>query len=120
MEHPLEARVDEVPEFHATDHRFEVDAVHVEALAADCHPGPREPRVRASGRSITRTPLLMTAINVEAVDAPIIAMDKSFEEFPMGKGDKRSFKGKVFKGSYGKTRLRKITRKKTATTVKKK
>ena len=24
----------------------------------------------------------------------------------MGKGDKRSFKGKVFKGSYGKTRLR--------------
>ncbi|HXS53031.1 MAG TPA: 30S ribosomal protein THX [Usitatibacter sp.] len=31
----------------------------------------------------------------------------------MGKGDKRSFKGKVFKGSYGKTRLRK-GRKKTA------
>ena len=26
----------------------------------------------------------------------------------MGKGDKRSFKGKVFKGSYGKTRLRKV------------
>jgi ribosomal small subunit protein bTHX len=25
----------------------------------------------------------------------------------MGKGDKRSFKGKVFKGSHGKTRLRK-------------
>ena len=25
----------------------------------------------------------------------------------MGKGDKRTFKGKVFKGSYGKTRLRK-------------
>jgi ribosomal small subunit protein bTHX len=25
----------------------------------------------------------------------------------MRKGDKRSFKGKVFKGSYGKTRLRK-------------
>jgi ribosomal small subunit protein bTHX len=25
----------------------------------------------------------------------------------MGKGDKRSFKGKVFKGSYGKTRRRK-------------
>ena len=24
----------------------------------------------------------------------------------MGKGDKRSFKGKVFKGSYGKSRLR--------------
>jgi ribosomal small subunit protein bTHX len=24
----------------------------------------------------------------------------------MGRGDKRSFKGKVFKGSYGKTRLR--------------
>lgn len=24
----------------------------------------------------------------------------------MGKGDKRSFKGKVFKGSYGKTRPR--------------
>jgi 30S ribosomal protein S31 len=30
----------------------------------------------------------------------------------MGKGDKRSFKGKVFKGSYGKTRPRK---KKSAT-----
>ncbi len=30
----------------------------------------------------------------------------------MGKGDKRSFKGKVFKGSHGKTRLRK--RKKAA------
>ena len=25
----------------------------------------------------------------------------------MGRGDKRSFKGKVFKGSYGKTRQRK-------------
>jgi len=25
----------------------------------------------------------------------------------MGKGDKRSFKGKVFKGSYGNTRTRK-------------
>ena len=25
----------------------------------------------------------------------------------MGRGDKRSFKGKVFRGSYGKTRLRK-------------
>ena len=25
----------------------------------------------------------------------------------MGKGDKRSFKGKVFKGSYGKTRPKK-------------
>ena len=25
----------------------------------------------------------------------------------MGKGDKRSFKGKVFKGSFGKTRRRK-------------
>jgi 30S ribosomal protein S31 len=35
----------------------------------------------------------------------------------MGKGDKRSFKGKVFKGSYGKTRPRK---KKKATTPKKK
>ena len=30
----------------------------------------------------------------------------------MGRGDKRSFKGKVFKGSYGKTRPR---RKKPAT-----
>jgi 30S ribosomal protein S31 len=28
----------------------------------------------------------------------------------MGKGDKRSFKGKVFKGSYGKTRPRKKKR----------
>ncbi len=31
----------------------------------------------------------------------------------MGKGDKRSFKGKVFKGSYGKTRPRHL-KKKTA------
>ena len=35
----------------------------------------------------------------------------------MGRGDKRSFKGKVFKGSYGKTRPRIPTRKKTAETV---
>jgi 30S ribosomal protein S31 len=26
----------------------------------------------------------------------------------MGKGDKRSFKGKVFKGSFGKTRPRRV------------
>ena len=32
----------------------------------------------------------------------------------MGKGDKRSFKGKVFKGSYGKTRPRYITKKAAA------
>ena len=31
----------------------------------------------------------------------------------MGKGDKRSFKGKVFKGSFGKTRPRHV-KKKTA------
>ena len=37
-------------------------------------------------------------------------------EAPMVKGDKRSFKGKVFKGSYGKTRRRK---KKAATPKKK-
>ena len=35
----------------------------------------------------------------------------------MGKGDKRSFKGKVFKGSYGKTRPR---HKKAPATPKKK
>ena len=29
----------------------------------------------------------------------------------MGRGDKRSFKGKVFKGSHGKTRPRYITKK---------
>ena len=33
----------------------------------------------------------------------------------MGRGDKRSFKGKVFKGSYGKTRRRK--KKKAAATA---
>jgi len=33
----------------------------------------------------------------------------------MGKGDKRSFKGKVFKGSYGKTRPRKGKKKRAAT-----
>ena len=32
----------------------------------------------------------------------------------MGKGDKRSFKGKVFKGSYGKTRPRNAAKKKPA------
>ena len=36
----------------------------------------------------------------------------------MGKGDKRSFKGKVFKGSYGKTRSRR--KKKAAATARKK
>ena len=36
----------------------------------------------------------------------------------MGKGDKRSFKGKVFKGSYGKTRPRRM--KKVAATQNKK
>jgi 30S ribosomal protein S31 len=36
----------------------------------------------------------------------------------MGRGDKRSFKGKVFKGSFGKTRPRK--KKKAAATQKKK
>jgi 30S ribosomal protein S31 len=34
----------------------------------------------------------------------------------MGKGDKRSFKGKVFKGSYGKTRPRKKPKTPAATT----
>jgi 30S ribosomal protein S31 len=29
----------------------------------------------------------------------------------MGKGDKRSFKGKVFKGSFGKTRPRHVKKK---------
>ena len=29
----------------------------------------------------------------------------------MGKGDKRSFKGKVFKGSFGKTRPRHVAKK---------
>lgn len=33
----------------------------------------------------------------------------------MGKGDKRSFKGKVFKGSYGKSRPRKKKAAGTAT-----
>ena len=36
----------------------------------------------------------------------------------MGRGDKRSFKGKVFKGSYGKSRPR--NKKKVAATPKKK
>jgi ribosomal small subunit protein bTHX len=38
----------------------------------------------------------------------------------MGKGDKRSFKGKLFKGSYGKTRRRKSVKKATAATARKK
>lgn len=38
----------------------------------------------------------------------------------MGRGDKRTFKGKVFKGSFGKTRPRNKNRKKAAATPKKK
>ena len=38
----------------------------------------------------------------------------------MGKGDKRSFKGKVFKGSYGKTRPRKKKKADAAATSRKK
>ena len=37
----------------------------------------------------------------------------------MGKGDKRSFKGKVFKGSFGKTRPRKKKKSAAATARKK-
>jgi 30S ribosomal protein S31 len=33
----------------------------------------------------------------------------------MGKGDKRSFKGKVFKGSFGKTRPRHVKKKAAGT-----
>jgi ribosomal small subunit protein bTHX len=36
----------------------------------------------------------------------------------MGKGDKRTFKGKVFKGSYGKSRLRSDAKKKGMAGVK--
>jgi ribosomal small subunit protein bTHX len=32
---------------------------------------------------------------------------RTFEEHSMGKGDKRTFRGKVFKGSHGKSRPRK-------------
>ena len=32
----------------------------------------------------------------------------------MGKGDKRTFRGKIFKGSYGKTRPHRIPKKKAA------
>jgi 30S ribosomal protein S31 len=38
----------------------------------------------------------------------------------MGKGDKRSFKGKVFKGSYGKTRPRHRKKAAAAATARKK
>ena len=38
----------------------------------------------------------------------------------MGRGDKRSFKGKVFKGSHGKTRPRNKAKKATPATAKKK
>jgi 30S ribosomal protein S31 len=38
----------------------------------------------------------------------------------MGRGDKRTFKGKVFKGSFGKTRPRNKNRKKAGVTPKKK
>jgi ribosomal small subunit protein bTHX len=32
----------------------------------------------------------------------------------MGKGDKRTRKGKIYKGSYGKKRLQRVKKKKTA------
>jgi 30S ribosomal protein S31 len=35
----------------------------------------------------------------------------------MGKGDKRSFKGKVFKGSFGKTRPRHLEKKAAGTSA---
>jgi ribosomal small subunit protein bTHX len=38
----------------------------------------------------------------------------------MGRGDKRSFKGKVFKGSHGKTRPRHVKKKDEAATTQKK
>lgn len=38
----------------------------------------------------------------------------------MGKGDKRSFKGKVFKGSYGKARPRHLKKKTGAATTQRK
>ena len=38
----------------------------------------------------------------------------------MGRGDKRTFKGKVFKGSHGKTRLRSTAKKAAPATPKKK
>jgi 30S ribosomal protein S31 len=38
----------------------------------------------------------------------------------MGRGDKRSFKGKVFKGSFGKTRPRHLKKKTDAAGTKKK
>jgi 30S ribosomal protein S31 len=38
----------------------------------------------------------------------------------MGKGDKRSFKGKVFKGSFGKTRPRHLKKKTDTATAQKK
>jgi 30S ribosomal protein S31 len=38
----------------------------------------------------------------------------------MGKGDKRTFKGKVFKGSFGKTRPRHQKKAETPATTKKK
>jgi ribosomal small subunit protein bTHX len=45
---------------------------------------------------------------------PLIIRGASYrterEEF-MGRGDKRTFKGKVFKGSHGNTRLRKAKKK---------
>ena len=38
----------------------------------------------------------------------------------MGRGDKRSFKGKVFKGSFGKTRPRHLKKKEETTATQKK
>jgi ribosomal small subunit protein bTHX len=38
----------------------------------------------------------------------------------MGRGDKRTFKGKVFKGSYGKSRVRKARKTRDTAAAKKK
>jgi ribosomal small subunit protein bTHX len=40
-----------------------------------------------------------------------VHQDRTERKF-MGRGDKRTFKGKVFKGSHGNTRLRKAAKKK--------
>jgi ribosomal small subunit protein bTHX len=46
---------------------------------------------------------------------PAASYNRPFRErTDMGKGDKRSFKGKVFKGSFGKTRPRHLKKSKAA------
>ncbi|HEX4781706.1 MAG TPA: 30S ribosomal protein THX, partial [Usitatibacter sp.] len=78
-----------------------------------CAAGPERASRAARTAGTARAPAAarLTAANI--IDL------SSTRTVSMGKGDKRSFKGKVFKHSYGKTRPRKKKKADVATTRKK-